>query len=147
MDSHQASARYPTRLVFLAAAISCFIATTVLLPVEFMNGILKPLNSIIFTYVPWFGISAGKMGHIAAFFLLTLCTVTIGQRFCISLLKLLAVIMVFSVATEVSQLMVDGRHTKFQDLLFNLTGVCMALAVTYMISIVSVFLRKTHRVR
>jgi glycopeptide antibiotics resistance protein len=125
------SDRKPALLVILAAATSCFIATTVLLPVEFMNGLLRPLNSLVYTYIPWLGISAGKFGHIVAFFLLTFCAIAISRRFGISLPVLLSVLFAFSVATELSQLLVDGRHTRFRDLLFNLSGVSLALLGYY----------------
>lgn len=139
------SGRKPTRIIVLAVALCCFIATAVLLPVEFMNGLLKPLNSFIFTYVPWFGISAGKIGHIIAFFLLTICAAAIGRRFGISLLILLSIILVFAVVTEISQLMVDGRNTKFRDLLFNLTGVSLALISYYLARAIMPLFGKSSR--
>jgi len=70
-------------------------------------------------------------GHTVAFFLLTGCAVLVSGYRTSRLIMLLALILLFSMMTELSQLLVDGRNPKFKDLVFDLIGVMAALLIFY----------------
>ena len=121
----------PATVLSLTLGMTVFIAVAVLLPVQFMSAILDPLNALLYELFPGSNVSAGKLGHTVAFFLLTWCAILLSGRSTACLVAFLGLILLYSVVTEVSQLMVDGRSPKVRDIVFDLTGVGAALLVFY----------------
>ena len=111
--------------------MTLFIVVAVLLPVNFMSALLDPLNAMLYSAFPGAQVSAGKLGHTIAFFLLTWCAVRVSGNSTTRLVVLLGLIFLFAMTTEVSQLMVEGRNPKFRDIVFDLVGVLAALLVFY----------------
>lgn len=126
-----ASARTPITALILTTGMTLFIAIAVLLPVDFMSVLLAPLNAMLYSVFPGTQVSAGKLGHTVAFFLLTWCAVRVSGYRTNRLMMLLGLILLFSMITELSQLLVDGRNPKFRDVVFDLTGVLAALLMFY----------------
>ncbi len=126
-----ASARTPTIALLTTGGMSLFIVIAVLLPVDFMSALLDPLNAVLYEFFPGTKVSAGKLGHTVAFFLLTWGAVRVSGRSTARLMVLLMLILVFALITEVSQLLVDGRNPKIRDIVFDLTGVLAALLIFY----------------
>lgn len=111
--------------------MTLFIVVAVLLPVNFMSTLLNPLNAMLYSAFPGTQVSAGKLGHTVAFFLLTWCAVRVSGYSTMRLIMFLGLILLFAMITELSQLLVDGRNPKFRDIVFDLTGVLAALLVFY----------------
>lgn len=115
----------------MTMSMTLFILVAVLLPVNFMSALLDPLNAMLYSVFPGTQVSAGKLGHTVAFFLLTWCAVRISGHSTTRLMMLLGLILLFSMITELSQLLVDGRNPKLRDIVFDLTGVLAALLIFY----------------
>lgn len=126
-----ASTRTPTTALVLTFGMTLFIVIAVLLPVNFMSALLDPLNAMLYSVFPGTQVSAGKLGHTVAFFLLTWCAVRVSGRSTTRLMMLLGMILLFTMITELSQLLVDGRNPKLRDIVFDLTGVLAALLLFY----------------
>lgn len=128
-------------MIATAGLLVALIAMFVLLPVTSMDSILKPLNQLIYDYAPGIGVSAGKVGHVIAFFLLGLCGLKLRSIFGFHWLWLAAAMVGFSVFTELLQLMIDGRTTRFRDFLFDILGVSLALLVYCSVQLLKSVLR------
>jgi len=111
--------------------MTLLIVIAVLLPVNLMSTLLAPLNAMLYSLYPGTQVSAGKLGHTLAFFLLTWCAIRISRRSTFRLLTLLSMILIFAAATELSQLLIDGRNPKLRDIIFDLTGVLAAMLLFY----------------
>lgn len=121
----------PVTALSLTLGMTLFIAIAVMLPVQFMSALLDPLNAMLYALFPGSSVSAGKLGHTVAFFLLTWCAIRLSGRSTACLVAFLGLILLYSVITEVSQLMVDGRSARVRDIVFDLTGVVAALLLFY----------------
>ena len=126
-----APSRTPIIALMLTVSTMLFIVIAVLLPVNFMTTLLAPLNAMLYSVFPGAQVSAGKLGHTVAFFLLTWCAIRVSGFRTSRLIMLLMLIMLFSVMTELSQLLVEGRNPKLADLVFDLIGVMAALLIFY----------------
>ena len=111
--------------------MTVFIVIAVLLPVNFMSSLLDPLNAVIYNAFPGSQVSAGKLGHTVAFFLLTWCAIKVSGKSTLRLMMLLGMILTFTLVTELSQLLVEGRNPRLRDIVFDLIGVLAALLVFY----------------
>ena len=123
--------RNPNLPLVLTIGMTVFIAVAVLLPVNHMSAILEPLNGVLYSAFPGSQVSMGKLGHSIAFFLLTWCAIRVSGQSTMRLVAFLAVILAFTLITEISQLLVDGRNPRFRDIIFDLTGVLAALLAFY----------------
>lgn len=126
-----ASTRNPTLALIATMGMILFIVVAVLLPVNFMTALLDPLNAVLYSIFPGTQVSAGKLGHTLAFFLLTWGAIRVSGYNTSALVLLLGLILLFSMFTELSQLLVEGRNPKLRDIVFDLTGVLAALLIFY----------------
>lgn len=99
------------------AIISVFIV----LPSDVFNWIMEPLNSqLSASQSP---LPAGKLGHVAGFFILTAILYSIRHSLQLKPLQLLSILLLLAAATEGMQLYIPQRTPTLRDFLFDSAGI------------------------
>ena len=109
--------------VFFVLAIGIGVS----LPRKTLNDLLQPANELI---AHWnLPMSAGKYGHVFCFSMLTLFALAIRRKLTVTPSELVLFIFLLAVATEGFQLFIEGRTTKFSDLLLDLVGALIGFGI------------------
>ena len=109
--------------VFFVLAIGIGVS----LPRKTLNDLLQPANELISHWnLP---MSAGKYGHVFCFSMLTLFALAIRRKLTVTPSELVLFIFLLAVATEGFQLFIEGRTTKFSDLLLDLVGALIGFGI------------------
>ena len=106
----------------------CILLTLVvliLLPFDLINQVIGPTDAFLQRHFPWLGVSVGKLGHVAAFCVLTVVAFIVSMRFGLKLWMVIAGLLFIGVVTELAQLFVPNRTTRYTDILWNVAGVTM----------------------
>jgi len=119
----------PALWITAVLLVVVLIVVSVLFPAESMEIVLKPLNRVLHELLPGVGMSAGKIGHAIAFFLLTVLATVCSSLCKVRFIWLLVGILAFAIGTELSQVLVSGRTSQLKDLFLDFLGIAAALVV------------------
>ena len=97
-----------------------FMVFMILLSRELIFALLAPMNEMLDAMNV--GISAGKVGHIICFFLLTTYILVFRQRLGMSHGYILVFLVIFMAATESMQFFIRGRTSSWMDFGYDIIG-------------------------
>ena len=109
-------------LVLLTGCVLLTLVVLILMPFDLIYQAIGPTDAFLQRHLPWMGVSVGKLGHVVAFCVLTVVACFFSMRFGVKVWVAVLTLLLISVVTELAQIFVPNRTTRYTDLLWNLAG-------------------------